>query len=351
MDNRKRKERTKTNSVNLVVESTVTRNYFPSMDASPGEMTINISGPGGVTSTVVKRKRQSTNIVIPTIEEVFGSISKPPKNHEEIVHLDELEKVEKTEKQARPLIPTSKTKSGPKTSLPTKIRKVEKAYSTSEMFIDSDKKLICTPEDKDKTYRFYPYYFSKDKAHAFFTAFMRDCDFQQGKVQMFDRQTKKKIWMDERRLVAYHGNMDYTYSGKTMPKKPMSATMEFLLDEVEKMVGKRPGGVIFNLYQTGNDYISYHADKEDTLAQNMPIFSFSFGATRDFCIKFQRPEDGVAHGLEESVSLHQYKKFVLESGSLFIMFPGFQKMYLHGVPKRMNCKEPRINATVRFLKQ
>lgn len=209
---------------------------------------------------------------------------------------------------------------------------------------------VYGPEDEDGTYQFYQQYFSEEKAATIFEALQRECNFQQGKVRMFDRKTKKRIMIDEPRHVAYHGNKDYTYSGKTMKKQAMTPTMEFLLDQVEKLCGKRPEGAIFNLYRTGKDYISYHADKEDSLDTSMPIFSFSFGATRDFCIKFQRPEDGVAHGLEESVSLHQYKKFQLNSGSLFIMFPKFQKLYLHGVPKRANCEKARINVTVRFLK-
>jgi alkylated DNA repair dioxygenase AlkB len=215
----------------------------------------------------------------------------------------------------------------------------------------AEKLALCGPERKG-LYAWMPHYFDKIIGGGFFHWLMRDCVFEQGQVTMYDPKTKTHKLYDEPRLTAYHGPVDYTYAGKTMAAKPMTEVMVRLLNEVEELCGKRPEGALFNLYRDGKDYISWHKDKEDSLDPTMPIFSFSFGATRDFQVKFSRAEDGIMRGgLTPEKATGVFETFALESGSLFVMYPGFQQMFHHCVPKRLRCKEPRINVTVRFLKR
>lgn len=230
----------------------------------------------------------------------------------------------------------------------------------TEHSTDEEKREACRPYEMNlltplkapcDLFAYFPRFYSPSRAAQLFCEFSNLCAFEQGQVRMYDPATKTSQMVDEARLVAYHGPKPYTYAGKTMPPREMTTSMSALLDEVEKMAGKRPGGVIFNLYENGKRHISWHQDKEDTLDPTMPIFSFSFGATRDFQLRFARAEDGILlGGLEPAKATHLWKTFALKSGDLFVMFPGFQKMFYHAVPKRLKCKEPRINATVRFLR-
>ncbi len=225
---------------------------------------------------------------------------------------------------------------------------------------DEEKREGCRPYEMNlltplrapcDLFAYFPAYFSAPRAAQLWCTLSKFCAFQQGQVEMWDATTKTRKLVDEARLVAYHGPEPYTYNGKTMPPRPLLPGMDDLITEVEKMAGRRPGGIIFNLYENGSRYISSHQDKEDTLDTTMPIFSFSFGATRDFQLRFARAEDGILlGGLRPEKATHLWKTFALESGDLFVMFPGFQQMFYHGVPKRAKCKQARINATVRFLK-
>lgn len=238
-------------------------------------------------------------------------------------------------------------------------KKLKRDCATSSLTCSSsmaEKLAACGPGRKGAShmtqYVWMPHYFPPERASEFFAALQRECAFEQGQVMMYDPKTKTRKLYNEPRLSAYHGPTEYEYSGKKMPPKPMTQTMESLLDEVEALCGKRPGGALFNLYRDGKDYISWHKDKEDSLDPTMPIFSFSFGATRDFQIKYSDEFAAILRGgMKPEKTKSVYETFSLESGALFVMFPGFQKTFHHCVPKRLRCKEPRINVTVRFLKR
>ena len=94
--------------------------------------------------------------------------------------------------------------------------------------------------------------------------------------------------------------------------------------------------IIVNWYMTGKEYMGAHSDNESQLVPGTPIYSFSFGATRDFVVK------GKKSNYKQTISLSH--------NSLLIMGGEMQKHYKHEVPKRLKVTKPRINITFRVFK-
>jgi len=100
-------------------------------------------------------------------------------------------------------------------------------------------------------------------------------------------------------------------------------------------------GVLVNWYHDGNSYIGHHSDSEKSLVPLSPIFSFSFGAKRDFHI---RPRKNPTNGCSKA---NLKVDLPLEDGSLTIMAGTLQRTHTHALPKRKRCNEPRVNITIR----
>jgi alkylated DNA repair dioxygenase AlkB len=109
-----------------------------------------------------------------------------------------------------------------------------------------------------------------------------------------------------------------------------------LLKYVNYISGKTYNGILVNWYTDGNEYIGYHSDDESKLVSNSDIYSITFGATRDFYLK--NNETGVVH------------TYPLNHNNVLIMKSPCQQYYKHSVPKRLKCKESRINITFRLYK-
>uniref|UniRef100_A0A6C0CAB3 Fe2OG dioxygenase domain-containing protein n=1 Tax=viral metagenome TaxID=1070528 RepID=A0A6C0CAB3_9ZZZZ len=101
---------------------------------------------------------------------------------------------------------------------------------------------------------------------------------------------------------------------------------------VEKVMKLKFKYAVLNYYKDGNDYISYHADRE--VPDGTVVVSISLGATRRFILK------------------HKYDKkikyiFLPENGDLLVMNDvAIKKMYKHSVPKMANVGA-RISVTLR----
>jgi alkylated DNA repair dioxygenase AlkB len=89
---------------------------------------------------------------------------------------------------------------------------------------------------------------------------------------------------------------------------------------------------LVHVYRNGEDYISWHNDKE---ALDSDIVSISFGATRKF--RFRKIDE--TNGWDAEYSL--------KSGDLIYMHSGCQRKYKHTVPIEKKVKESRINLTFR----
>jgi alkylated DNA repair dioxygenase AlkB len=102
---------------------------------------------------------------------------------------------------------------------------------------------------------------------------------------------------------------------------------------VEEKTGCTFDSLNLNLYRDHRDSIGLHSDGEQEGLWSFPIASVSLGAVRRF--KWRRKKDGLTTTQE------------LEHGSLLVMPPGFQRDYLHELPKQQKACGARINLTFR----
>ncbi len=131
-----------------------------------------------------------------------------------------------------------------------------------------------------------------------------------------------------RKLPNYHDMKFYTWD--------MSPTTLKIKKRVEKKVGHSFDYVLVHLYTDGTASIGYHNDKESL---NGEVASFSIGQERKFRIRLPDQTKGFV------------KEYLLGNDALFIMKAGMQKRYIHGVPKELKVKEPRINWTFRSFEK
>lgn len=109
--------------------------------------------------------------------------------------------------------------------------------------------------------------------------------------------------------------------------------IDLVLNKVNLFLNQDYNVCLVNIYDTGKDFIGWHADNEEK-GSTLSIASVSLGATRPFkfLLKSEEPE----------------KKTVdLENGSLLVMNHPCQDLYLHCLPKIKKIKEKRINLTFR----
>ena len=140
------------------------------------------------------------------------------------------------------------------------------------------------------------------------------------------------------RLAAWYSKTErnYTYSGIEMLGNPYTVILDELNTKVESLLGHSFNSVLVNYYRNGSDSVSWHADDEVELGDNIHIASISLGATRPFQLKRK-------DGMGDTVTID------LAHGSLLAMGPPMQQYWLHQIPKRKNILQPRINLTFRYL--
>lgn len=90
-----------------------------------------------------------------------------------------------------------------------------------------------------------------------------------------------------------------------------------------------------NLYRSGADHLSWHADNEASNGPEPVIASISLGAERKF--ELRHNESG------EVIDV------MLSHGSLLVMSGLSQKCWMHRIPKAPRLEEPRINLTYRHV--
>ncbi len=135
-------------------------------------------------------------------------------------------------------------------------------------------------------------------------------------------------------VMATEGSKPSLYS-KRAPLK-WDPAVDKIREKIEKTLkmSKSFDYVLMNLYRDGNDYISWHRDREAEGEGKNIIASLSLGATRKFILK---------HSTKEVE-----KTFFLTSGSLIVMAGETQKSWKHTVPKEKKVTTPRINLTFRL---
>ena len=115
-------------------------------------------------------------------------------------------------------------------------------------------------------------------------------------------------------------------------------TVNSIREHLEKKTGTKFDYCAVNIYRNGDDYIGWHSDKEATKEAkpvSSKVFSYSFGATRKFRLKFPG-ETGHLFSIN------------LSNNMMLLMKEGCQQIYQHGIPKEKTVNDWRINLTFRY---
>ena len=137
------------------------------------------------------------------------------------------------------------------------------------------------------------------------------------------------------RLTAWHGEKGYVYSGIAMRPAPWTPPLLELKAAAEACAGQAFNSVLLNLYRSGRDSVSWHADNEPGLGRDPVIASVSLGAPRRFQLRHRRTKDLVALDLPH--------------GSCLVMAGATQHHWLHQIPKTAREVGPRVNLTFRCM--
>lgn len=181
--------------------------------------------------------------------------------------------------------------------------------------------------------KYYPCFFKTEESDYYFVNMLDSIKWQQDKITIFGNE------VDLPRLTAWYGDTDkgYTYSGIKMDPLPWNKELAEIKMKIENKSGVEFNSVLLNLYRDGNDHLSWHADDEPELGNNVNIGSVNFGISRDFQLK-HRSDKGV-----------KKLNILLEHGSFLLMKHPTQINWLHRIPKRSKISHPRINLTFRKI--
>jgi alkylated DNA repair dioxygenase AlkB len=179
---------------------------------------------------------------------------------------------------------------------------------------------------------FEPRFFEEREADRYLAELLARVSWEQGKIVLFGREIL------EPRLTAWIGDLDYTYSGRTLRARPWPPILGELRAKVESAAEQSFNSVFLNRYRSGRDSMGYHSDAEPELGENPVIASLSFGASRRFVLK---PKRQAKSGRAFELSLGH--------GSLLVMGGSCQHTFRHAVPKQLAVGDERLNLTFRRI--
>jgi len=180
---------------------------------------------------------------------------------------------------------------------------------------------------------FYDNFFIKNEADKYFSILTETIKWQQDHIKFYGKEVAIP------RLQAWYGESDkpYTYSGIEMQPHPWTKELLEIKEKIEKEAKITFTSVLLNLYKTGKDSMSWHADDEKELGQNPVIGSISFGEERPFHFR---------HKKDKTIK----EKILLTNGSLLLMSGETQHHWKHQIPKTTRAIQARINLTFRVIK-
>ena len=186
---------------------------------------------------------------------------------------------------------------------------------------------------QDGILNYFPNFLSENEANGYMELLLSEVQWRSDKIKMFGKEVTQP------RLTGWYGDPGtvYTYSGLTMQPSRWTPALLELKSKVEQVCEQQFNSVLLNLYRTGRDHMSYHADDERELGSNPTIASLSLGQKRIFQIKHRHQKDLTP------------LKFDLASGSLIIMKGEMQKFWLHRINPTKKEVGPRINLTFRRI--
>jgi alkylated DNA repair dioxygenase AlkB len=157
-----------------------------------------------------------------------------------------------------------------------------------------------------------------------------ELEWEQPEIRLFGR------WHRIPRLQHWCADegVSYRYSGRTLPAAPWSHELGWLRQITEQLTGLPFNSVLVNLYRDGSDAMGWHADDEAELGPTPWIASWSFGTSRDFCLR-RKGESRTGH------------RITLEDSTLLLMSPEIQQHWQHALPRRQRVRQARLNLTFR----
>jgi alkylated DNA repair dioxygenase AlkB len=167
------------------------------------------------------------------------------------------------------------------------------------------------------------------EADQVFERLRTEIDWRQETATLFGRRIPVP------RLVAWHGDAGYGYSGIRHEPRPWTPALLDLKRIAEREAGVPFNSVLLNLYRDGRDSMGWHADDERELGPEPIIASLSLGAVRMFQAR---------HRQDKTCTL----SLPLPPGSCLVMAGGMQAHWHHQIPKTARPVAPRINLTFRM---
>ncbi len=171
----------------------------------------------------------------------------------------------------------------------------------------------------------------RDRADRLLAIMRDELAWEQREVVIYGRR------MLQPRLIAWAGELGYTYSGQTLEPRAATPTVAELLNLVSARAGVAFNHVLANRYRDGRDSMGFHADDEPELGEDPVVASLSLGAARRFVVKPRHR------------SIAEPRTFQVGHGDLVVMGGAFQRQFHHGIPRDARVEAERISLTFRRL--
>lgn len=126
----------------------------------------------------------------------------------------------------------------------------------------------------------------------------------------------------------------YSYTNQIAKSRPLTPIMNELLEIVNRLTGQKFNGLLFNLYQNGNDYIGAHRDAEKNLTKS-GVVALSLGVSRKFRIRDYNTKKILADVSTNNKEL------------MWMQGEQFHKVLTHEVPIEKKIKDARLSITFR----
>lgn len=184
---------------------------------------------------------------------------------------------------------------------------------------------------KDGKVRWCAQFLSKTEADDLMKHLLEEMEWTQGEISMYGKKVKTprlQSWMADESV----NNVGLYQSQK---QRPWTPPVQRIRESIESILQCKFDYVLINYYRNGQDYISFHADREAIPEGKNIIASLSLGATRRFILKHQ-------------IDATETIELSLLHGSLVTMEETTQQFWKHSVPKEKSVTLPRINLTFRI---
>lgn len=173
-------------------------------------------------------------------------------------------------------------------------------------------------------------------------------DFIKGTDKEIFEALMKLNWLDatpaRKEYFMSEQQVEYTYGSGTFARTYKSSDYDKHVGTIQVVLNTQFGcsyNICFlNRYDSQKNQLGWHADDSPEMNHNHSIAVVSMGAEREIWWKHK----------DFKGEIPKENRQLLASGSLFIMPPGFQKDYVHRIPKADHAVGTRISLTFRNYK-